>query len=335
MTEDGGLCQEALTAIVSDPGYLLESDWDTRTASNYARWISETVMLTYDWCHFAMTPEQRQTLQTRWNNYLEVLRDKPWGGAGYTEYDNFAANNYFWGYWRNELEWGITTKHENSDPDDGADRAQDFIDHALNTRLGQYFAGHYDLFGQGGVAAEGSQYGGYMMEYATIPYLGAMLYGAELPNLNAFCWTTLATDNNRLSYGCDDSYFFLFPFNDDEFFRQCDNVTAAMNDTYGPMMLALQRRYPGAPLAAYIQSWIDRTGSTPAPWHRALAEPAASSDVDAPPLDYFAPAQVTLTPGKAGTIRPPLCFYKWGRRAASATSIWMEVLSRFGEQDDL
>ena len=78
------------------------------TASDEARWDGEIVILAYDWCNDQMTAAERRTLIGRWNGYIEALNPKEWGGIG------MEANNYYAGYLRNTIEWGIATFGENA-----------------------------------------------------------------------------------------------------------------------------------------------------------------------------------------------------------------------------
>ena len=86
-----------------------------------ARWGGEDAILTFDWCHDQLTGVQKATLIERWNYYIGQLNSGPYG------WQNRPANNYFWGFLRNSLLWGIATAGENP-------RAQEFIDHALKDR---------------------------------------------------------------------------------------------------------------------------------------------------------------------------------------------------------
>ena len=66
---------------------------------------------------------------TRWNGFLNTLRVKEWGGL------EMPQSNYFWGYSRNELLWGIATYGENP-------MATTFLDYALNQRWTNSFVAH-------------------------------------------------------------------------------------------------------------------------------------------------------------------------------------------------
>src|SRR5207245_2134035 len=101
----------------------------------------------------ALTPAQRQTFMDRYNHYAEAMMEKPWGGP------TMAGDNYYWGYLRNELNWGIASYYENP-------MAQTFLQDALVTRWQQSFLPYAASgSGLGGLAPEGAQYGRYMLGY--------------------------------------------------------------------------------------------------------------------------------------------------------------------------
>ena len=141
---------------------IAQSELDGAASDNY-RW-NDWVPVVFDWCHDLMTPTQISTFLARYNNYTTIMIGKGWGGPG------MEASNYYWGYLRNELNWGIATYGENAS-------AKTFLDDALITRwqdgLLPYFAGP----NQGGVAVEGSQYGRYMLEYPVVSFTTAGLHG--------------------------------------------------------------------------------------------------------------------------------------------------------------
>ncbi len=96
------------------------------------------------------------------------MMTKGWGGPG------MESSNYYWGYLRNELNWGIATYYENS-------MAQTFLNDALVTRWQNgvlpYFAGP----DKGGVPPEGSAYGPVMLSYPVVPFTTAGLPGEGPP----------------------------------------------------------------------------------------------------------------------------------------------------------
>jgi hypothetical protein len=121
-------------------------------ASNEARWSGEGAIVVYDWCYDQFTAAERTTFLNRWNGYLDALRQKTWGGPA------MPQNNYYWGYLRNEVLWGVASYHENP-------MAATFLNHALTTRWQNSFVPHANGRGRGGIPQEGSQYGRYLLDY--------------------------------------------------------------------------------------------------------------------------------------------------------------------------
>ena len=124
-------------------------------------------MLVFDWCHDLLNPTQRQTLIDRWNTTLDALDKKTWGGVG------MEANNYYWGYLRNDIEWGVASANENP-------RAPEFLRHGLDTRFGRSFVPFASGPGRGGALTEGSQYGPYLLAYATLPLVTMANLGVDM-----------------------------------------------------------------------------------------------------------------------------------------------------------
>ena len=130
-------------------------------------------MLVFDWCHDLLSSDQRRMLVDRWNGVTDTLNRKEWGGPG------LEGNNYYWGYLRNGLEWGIASFHENP-------RAAELIDHAVNERYRKGFVPFANGPGRGAVLGEGTQYGPYILRYATIPFVTAAQQGVDLWNASDF-----------------------------------------------------------------------------------------------------------------------------------------------------
>src|SRR5262249_35159949 len=138
---------------------------------------------------------------------------KSWGGP------QMPGNNYYWGYTRNELEWGIATYGENAS-------AKSILDDALVTRWQgsflPYAAGTGKVDGRGGVPLEGAQYGAYLAGYPTFPFASANLYGRSLYDETDFFKGTVfyllyATMPAATTSAVDGrTGFDIFPFNDDE-----------------------------------------------------------------------------------------------------------------------
>src|SRR4051812_14008537 len=98
LTSDPAPCKTAIDWALA---VRLPENEIAGTASDIARWNGEKLILTYDWCYDQWTPEQRREFIDRWNGYFSLLMTKQWGGP------TMPTSNYFWGYLRNDLEWGI------------------------------------------------------------------------------------------------------------------------------------------------------------------------------------------------------------------------------------
>lgn len=254
-------------------------------SSDHARWYGETAALVFDWCHAAMTPAQRSIVIERWNGYLDILNAKPWGGPG------FEANNYYWGYLRNDLNWAIATWHENP-------RAQEFLSYGLQTRYRDGFIGTYmPRFGIGGVPGEGTQYGRYMLGYPVVPFLSLRDYGmhpyaetgfhVQAMYHIAYSLVPGATPAPPSETGCSGTYRYLMPFNDDEAFFQCFPEVARSTD-YGMFLLAMAEVGNGAHAEHARQLFDDLEPSLPF-WARYRRPSGPVRSFEASPLDYHAP----------------------------------------------
>lgn len=270
-------------------------------ASDEARWDGENAILVYDWCHYAINQSDRTMLIARWNGYIATLNAKPWGGMA------MPANNYFWGYLRNGLLWGIASYHDGG----AAQRAtaQGFIDHALHTRYSTWprvgsderravpeergrFGIWYQAFGVGGVPLEGTQYGPYMLSYPVIAFTSAKDYGFNAWNVvwfwrhAAYHLHYAATPTATRARDGATPRFEMFPFNDDEFFA---DGGSAEGSGYADFLAAMVLRNPATPLARQALSWMQLRGSTPSWWLRAeLAATTVTPIAPTLPLDYYA-----------------------------------------------
>lgn len=263
-------------------GFTADTDG---VASDQARWFGEDAILTFDWCHDLMTPAERERIVQRWNATLETLDQKSWGGVG------MESNNYYWGYLRNGLEWGIATYGENP-------RAPHFLEHAIDTRYRKSFVPFAAGPGRGGVLPEGTQYGPYIPEYATTAFTAAADAGVNLWKATPF-WdevayyilyaTTPAPTTDR-----DHTRFELFPFNDDEKFV---NGGAAEEPSLAMFMLSVAEREPSTVVGQAATAWLARVKpELPAQADAAAgaAGPLAALDLHRLPLDYYAPGMQFL-----------------------------------------
>ncbi len=247
--------------------------------SDEARWSGENAILIYDWCQGYISASDRATLIKNWNTRLADLNGEMWGGP------QMAANNYYWGYLRNSLMWGITSRYENT-------QAQNFIAEALNRRYIGTFLTWYQNFGVGGVPREGNQYGPYMLGYPVLAFNSAKDYGYDAWSATNF-WNdagwylqyAVTPAPTRARDGAEGLYE-AFPFSDDQFFEVGGT---GVDGNYADLLTAMAIRKPASALAARARQWIAKTGSQPSWWLR--PELAAINDPSSPPalpLDYYA-----------------------------------------------
>ncbi len=272
------------------------------TSSDQARWDGENAILVYDWCHYTISAADRALLLDRWNGYTAALNAKGWGGL------TMPANNYFWGYLRNGLLWGIASYHDGGDAQRQV--AQGFLDHALDRRYhdpaqgsgNSRFRSWYEAFGVGGVPLEGLQYGPYMLDYPVIAFTAATDYGHVAWDAvpfwrDAVYWLQYAAPAAKtIARDGATPRFELFPFNDDEFFAGGGSAEGG----YGSFLGAMVLRDPDSQLARQAWRWLQLRGNAPAWWVRAeLAAIPAPAPPAVLPLDYYADGRQFLY-GRAG-----------------------------------
>src|SRR5262249_16451148 len=132
-----GEAQYAQTAVQPLRNFTISQSELDGVASDTYRW-GDWLPVVYDWCYDVMTPQQQQTFIDRYNGYTDIIRQKPWGGP------TMPASNYFWGYFRNEVNWAIAAYYENP-------LAQTFLTVALVTRWQNSFLPYAAGADRGGV----------------------------------------------------------------------------------------------------------------------------------------------------------------------------------------
>ncbi|MBL8298443.1 MAG: hypothetical protein JNN30_08860 [Rhodanobacteraceae bacterium] len=267
-----------------------------------ARWSGEDAILVYDWCHAELTSAQKNTLIARWNRYTTALNVGPYG------WQDRPVNNYYWGYLRNSLLWGIAAFGESP-------LAQQYIDHALETRFAQYFVPWSQGYGRGGVPGEGTQYGPYPLGYSVIALRTAADFGYDGRAQTAFFdaatyYLAYATSPApTLSPNPANPRYEMFPFGDDEDFR---NGGSAQQRDYANLLGATVLQAPASARAKHARAWLARTGEQPDWWIRAaLAAAPGASDASDLPLDYYAAGYAFV--------------YGRSDRSATASSLLLEL----------
>jgi hypothetical protein len=229
-------------------------------------------------------------------------------------------SNYFWGYLRNEFEWGVATWGDNP-------IADKFLDNALQARWEQAFLPHSTTAGLGGVAHEGSQYGRYLLGYSVVPLATARLMGRDLNGETDFfksavyyvIYTTLPAPT--FNPQTREPRFEVFPANDDQFFR---NGGSAQADEYGNFMASSAYTWRNTPTGEYARRWVSMTKPIVFSYVAAIDGGGTERDFADLPFDYFA----------AG----PLYFFNRSSWRPEATVIHMQLGAPVGvghSHDDL
>lgn len=272
MTEQDADCDLAVAYLI---------DWQADGGFRDAiRQQGEAILLIYDWCHQRLNPTQIDTLVARWNAYLDQENSDSFGNL------DSSANNYFWGRVRNNLLWGIASMGDNP-------RAQEYIDNALDTRLNGLFADWYDDFGRGGVFPEGGDYGVVMLSYPVIAFASAADFGFDpyqhTPFFREAIYALLygTTPGPTSITGEFSGGHLLFPFNDDEHFREGSAIN--VRDYLGDFARAMGQRDPSSGNARHIRAWLTQTDAGRGWMFDALGGSGDLNDFDSLPLDYYAP----------------------------------------------
>lgn len=240
----------------------------------------EALLLIYDWCHARLSPGQITNLVARWNGYMDRDNGDDFANQG------SEANNYFWGRVRNNLLWGIASYGENP-------RAQEFIDNALETRLGQWFPSWYQDFGRGGVFPEGADYGSVTLSYPLVPFASAADFGfdpyAQTPYFREALYALIygTTPGPTSTTGVAPAGNVLFPFNDDATFF--DGSPINTRTYYGDVARFFGQRDAGSGTARHMRAWLAATSAGRSWMFDALGGSGQAADLNALPLDYFAP----------------------------------------------
>lgn len=288
----------AQAAIALMEGFVIPEKQLEGVASDQYRW-NDWFPVVYDWTYDVMTAKQRKTLMDRYTHYVDVIQQKPWGGPGH------ETSNYYWGYFRNEFNWGIATYYEEPN-------AQTFLDHALITRWEKSFLPYAGSNGRGGVAVEGSQYGPYMLAYPVVPFVTARLLGRDLQAETNFFREAVydliyaTTPAPTVRKGQKESYHQIFPFEDDE---TSGGYPSAQSGYLGNFMTMAAMEWKGERVGEYARQWINQVGPQ-SDWHVAAVDEGGNArDFQELPTDYYAPgAQYLYTRDRWGPKATMLLF---------------------------
>ena len=240
----------------------------------------EELLLMFDWCHASFSAAERATMVTRWNGYMDREMTDILGNQG------DEANNYWSGRTRILLMWGITSFGENS-------RAQEFIDQALDTRMGVWFPAWYQNFGRGGVFPEGGDYGIVSLSYPLIPFVSAADYGydafAQTPYFSEAIYALIygSTPGPSTISGLPTGGVSFFPFNDDEHFYEGGAINT--RSYLGDFARYFGARAPTTGNARHMRAWLAMSNAGRRWLFDALGGSGVVNDLTTLPLDYYAP----------------------------------------------
>ena len=246
------------------------------------RWESDGLVSIFDWCHAQFSPDQVARMVERWNGYMD--RERLLSEQRHIGDEGDEANNYWWGDTRTYLMWGIASHGVN-------ERAQEFIDFALDTRFGAWFTTWYRHFGREGVFPEGADYGIVTLAYPLVAFATAADFGfdpyAHTPYFREALYALIYGTTPGPSWINDESPLGMsfFPFNDDETFHLGGAINA--REYVGDFLRFLAARDDSGN-AGHANAWLRRSGAHSDWLLEALGEPAQVGDLDALPLDYFA-----------------------------------------------
>ena len=250
---------------------------------DHARWYGLNVILVYDWCHEQMSDIELAAVRDQWNAEFAWANEQAWGNP------EMPGNNYYWGYLRNSLCWGIATFQENP-------QAQAFLDDAIDTRFYGTFVPATTGEFLGGVPPEGTQYGSYLIGYPVVPFVSARAYGVDLYRASNFYRELVffaiynTTPGPTVVEDLPASYHF-YPFGDDERYLSPAGTGAYMiygGAALGNQMITLSEVFGDELVGAYARGWLDRVEPNASLYVRSVEEPGISEAIDGLPLDYYA-----------------------------------------------
>ena len=270
MTGNTAHAQVAITWLMAIP----------HPGQDQMRWDGENAILVFDWCYDQLTPSQKATALANWTSYTLEANSWSWGGPA------MPGNNYYWGYLRNSLLWGITSHGENV-------QADSLLNDAIVTRYRGTFLPFAASTLQGGVPAEGSQYGHYQLAYPITPFFTAGTLGVPLYNETPWYKEAVmylvyaATNAPTPSHGANPSTYHLWPYSDDQ---QWTTGSSLVHSDFGDFLQVAATRWPSG-VGRYARHLLTLAGIPRRPYLQALDTRLPNDDLDFSglSLDYWAP----------------------------------------------
>jgi hypothetical protein len=281
LTNNAQDCATAVNALMNFTLPLVHGD----AFRDPIRTEGEGMISIYDWCHASLTPAQRNTLVARWNQYMDFDNGDTFANEG------SEGNNYWWGRTRNTLMWGIASHGDHAG-------AQAHIDHALDVRMGQWFARWYNDFGRGGVFVEGSDYGVVMLSYPLVAFvtaadLGLDPYTTYAPFFRDAIYALYygTTPGPTTTTGGASGRPALFPFGEDSNFYNGSAI--AIRRYLGDFAAYMGQRDPSSGNARHMRQWLAETGNA-RDWLFDAIRNTTPGDQVGLPLDYYAPGALVF-----------------------------------------
>lgn len=247
--------------------------------SDDARWWGDGITIAYDWCYPHLSPAEQVQYVANANNWIERRRVTSWGGVP------MSMNNYYWGFLRNQLAWGIASYPEN------IAAAETFIEDALVTRYTDDFIARDPTNNRGGVAQEGTEYGPMITGYPMVPFVSAELMGRPVYDESTF-WkeAVYAAIYSTLPGANSDGVRYFWSHSDTQngLGGAAVNLDPESFEVFGNFMSTAAWKWPTLGVGRHARQWVTDNGATRNKWVEAVDPGGAGSALAALPLDYWA-----------------------------------------------
>lgn len=292
------------------------------------RWYGQGVYDAYDWAYSSFSAAQLSALESRWGSCLTAQDHHTapgWGtfGAGGTY--NMPESNYFWGYFRDDVEAAAATMSDNPT------NAKVHLDDGLGASGGAYNSSHWNnllnldvgsstQIDQQGVdikslgyafpGAEGfGEYGRYMLAYDAQPLIALGLMGRREENEDtmpyAGVYMTIYNTVFGSAYRGATEYF---TWSDDEDYQNESGTCVSIGHNgyangslwtnastggcgmrsqyFGDWMQAAVNEFPTANAGKYARKWLDTVQPNVSPIFASLDAAPTALALSGLPLDY-------------------------------------------------
>lgn len=240
--------------------------------------------------------------KARVSGYTDVSRQNAWGGP------TMPYNNYFWGFWRNDILFGVAFSGESAY---SADLLADAFGLRWTNALA-YFTGiapYTASSALGGLWAEGTEYGAVNFYYKLLPLLVCQRYGRDLTQeTNWFresgVFTMYNTTLKPTSNQNGALYPQMFAWGDDQNLSGYPSAMTTISTTgysaanafiygYSDVVLHYAQVFTGN-LGKYFRQYVQNTAAVKVPWFAATDPGGTALPLTGLPLDYYVDGVGTL-----------------------------------------